>query len=212
MRKRGQQKCKCGCGDYARFGNKFINGHNRRGKKPTAETRRKMSEGHIGYVVTEETKKKISVAGAGHLVSKETRKKISNIHKGKLVSEVTREKLSRSHRMNNIESAKNWDKYHPYMLHYQYVRLQNRVKNRDHCECVVCGKNKRIAAHHIVPVRVGCKSRLCDHESNLITLCDSCHGRIEHGKVLDLWKKFLSFAKNYLSQFGYEEMLLNDHI
>jgi len=45
-----------------------------------------------------------------------------------------------------------------------------------HNYCVACGNTENLHQHHLVPRSVGGS----DDESNLITLCNSCHGKI-HG-------------------------------
>lgn len=51
--------------------------------KHTEETKRKMSESHIGKKIPEETRKKISNSLKGHIVTEETRRKQSEAGKGK---------------------------------------------------------------------------------------------------------------------------------
>lgn len=222
-----RRKCECGCGESVKPGNRFIYGHQCRGKKHSLKTRRKMSkaaqgrvvseetkakmsEARVGLVHSEETKAKISEAQKGKIVSEETKAKISSATKGKIVSEETREKISDAHKKDDS----NWAKYHPYTAHYQYERLQDKVRNRDRRRCVVCNEKKRIDTHHIVPLRVGYKSRLCDHESNMVALCSSCHHIVEPSNSPNRgkWKEFLPYAKKYLSKFGYKEMLLNEYL
>lgn len=64
------------------------------------ETRKKLSEAHIGIKTwlgkhhTEETKKKIGKIHKGKTISEEQKKRISEFNKGKVVSEETRAKMS----------------------------------------------------------------------------------------------------------------------
>ena len=60
--------------------------HNK-GKKHSAETRRKISESHKGKILSEETKRKLSEANKGN-----------TYHKGKILSEETKRKLSEAHK------------------------------------------------------------------------------------------------------------------
>ena len=69
--------CLCGCGEKVKPGNRYINGHNRKGIHCSEETKRKMKKSQKGHPVSEEQKRKISKTLKGHLVSEETRKKIS---------------------------------------------------------------------------------------------------------------------------------------
>lgn len=223
-----QRLCECNCGDLAKPGNRFICGHTWRGKKFSAGHKKKISESLKGHPVSDgtkakmrgrpvsgETKKKLSAAAKRRSPSsEETREKISKGNKGKFVSEETRKKQSNSRSRNNIGYGKFWNRYHPYISQYQYRQLQDDVRNRDHNQCVLCvEKGKKLDTHHVVPVKVGYKSKFCDHPSNMITLCCSCHLRVEpRNGCKDKWKEFLSSAKKYLSKFGYEKLLLDDYL
>lgn len=93
--------CECGCGDFAKPGNRFINGHNRRGKPHTKETKEKIGKTLEGHTVTKETRKKIGEAKKGRSlppVSKETKRKMSESHMGKKHSEETIRKMGESHK------------------------------------------------------------------------------------------------------------------
>jgi len=97
--------CKCGCGESVKLGNRFIHGHNQKGRigilhpmygikgklnprygmKHTGETKKKISEktrkNNIGRHHTDETKGKISKTLMGHSHLEETKKKISKVLK-----------------------------------------------------------------------------------------------------------------------------------
>ena len=68
---------------------------------PSEETRKKISEGNKGKIISDETKQKISEANKGRVCSEETKKKISEKHKGKKLSEETKNKLRIVHRGQN---------------------------------------------------------------------------------------------------------------
>lgn len=54
-----------------------------------------------------------------------------------------------------------------------------------HDYCVACGNVDNLQQHHLFPKSLGGS----DEDSNLITLCGKCHGRL-HAKRLDVsWKK-----------------------
>ncbi len=82
--------CKCGCREKVKWcptrkqWNKFIYGHNNKGKNSSMygkhhskETKKKMSIKKIGIHHSKETKKKISIAGIGRIVSEKTKRKIT---------------------------------------------------------------------------------------------------------------------------------------
>lgn len=78
-----------------------VGGDTRSGKRPSEETRRKMSESHRGKTHSEETRKKLSESNKGERhpffgkrFSEETRRKMSEAHKGKRFSEEHRKKIS----------------------------------------------------------------------------------------------------------------------
>ena len=110
--------CECGCGEEVKEGNRFISGHQWRGKKHSKKTKRKISlakrrirkplseehkrkigignKGKIRRPLSEATKKKMSKAQKGHkgiVHTAKTRKKLSEINKGKKLSEATKKKI-----------------------------------------------------------------------------------------------------------------------
>ena len=72
------------------------------------------------------------------------------------------------------------------------------VKHRDGYKCVCCkkkpDKNRKLEAHHILPVSKGGS----DDPDNLVTLCHQCHGKI-HKNKLKLPRKFSARAKTVKS-------------
>ena len=57
----------------------------------------------------------------------------------------------------------------------------HRTHQRDDFECVLCGSNQELAAHHVDPVWHN-PSRGRD-ESNLTTLCGTCHSRVHRANL-----------------------------
>ena len=53
--------------------------------------------------------------------------------------------------------------------------IRHRVYLRDGFRCVMCNKKGKINAHHIIPVAVSHDNSM----SNLITVCDRCHKKLE---------------------------------
>lgn len=79
--------CVCGCGEVPNQGNRYINGHNWRGRRHSLKTRKKMSlnyKGMEGKKHSVEVRRKMSLAHKGKKHSIETRRKISMANKRRL--------------------------------------------------------------------------------------------------------------------------------
>lgn len=72
---------------------------------------------------------------------------------------------------NNVKKKEKQKKL--YTDRWDVIRRQ--VYMRDGYRCVMCGKKGKLAAHHIVPLRVSHNNSL----SNLVSVCDSCHKKLE---------------------------------
>lgn len=182
--------CECGCGKKASPGKRFITRHNFRGGNGAFSWQ--------GISRSEATKEKISrsLAGRGHTLQHNAN--VSKALKG--------------HKSTRKEDK--WSINHPYIRQYKYFELLKEIKIRDGDRCIEChrlGRDTRLSAHHIVPIRVGKNSRLCDHCSNLVTLCGSCHLKLEHWNSDNEWKSLLPVVYRYLSQFGYTRLLLRKY-
>jgi len=78
-----------------------------------------------------------------------------------------------------------------YRASAEWARIRREVYERDGWLCQECGirclntrdskkhPKRKIQCHHVVPRRLGGP----DHPDNLITLCMSCHHRIERGEA-----------------------------
>lgn len=65
---------------------------------------------------------------------------------------------------------------------YGFENTKAMVRNRDHYTCQCCKgkhKDKKLEVHHIVFRSQGGS----DEESNLITLCHTCHTKLHHGLI-----------------------------
>jgi 5-methylcytosine-specific restriction endonuclease McrA len=70
-----------------------------------------------------------------------------------------------------------------------WTRKKRKVRQRDNHTCQLCGKSKSdngqaLSVHHKTPIRDFIEGGECDYEkanhpSNLISLCNSCHGYVE---------------------------------
>lgn len=68
------------------------------GKKLTEEHKDKLSKSHFGKNLTEEHKDKIRKGNIGKIMSEEAKNKVRMFNKGKIVSNETRQKISQSHK------------------------------------------------------------------------------------------------------------------
>lgn len=150
--------CKCGCGKIVKKGNKFINGHNRRGKPGF----------WIGKYRTGDTKKKISKALVGKHHSEKTKRKIGDSQIG--------------------EKHPNWKggiSPNPYPLEYRRIRESIRI--RDDYTCQLCSRigqqknGKKLDVHHI---DYNIKN---SNPKNLITLCHICNREVSTIDEREVW-------------------------
>lgn len=122
----------------------------RKGWHHTEETKRKMSEGHRGRIVSEETRRKLSEANKGKTLSEETRKKVGDAQRGKVVSEETRLKMSEAHkgkvlseetrrRMSEAKKGRKFTENHKKKLgdaHRGMKYNKQKIDNAQHVEIV----------------------------------------------------------------------------
>src|SRR6185295_5901611 len=66
--------------------------------------------------------------------------------------------------------------------------LTERVRDRDQHRCVSCSARRPLQVHHVIPRSAGGP----DHESNLVSLCAPCHGRMDGGHWKDYVDRFLA--------------------
>jgi hypothetical protein len=140
--------------------------------------RERISEGLLGHKGTsfnhtEEAKKKISQSLIGN------KRSTGRIpwNKNQSMSEETRLKLSLGSR-----GEKTWNYLDGSSLKRgsDWKWIKRKIKERDNYICQSCGViNKILQIHHIVPWETVREN----HPLNLITLCISCHRRIESGSL-----------------------------
>lgn len=191
-------RCGCGCREMTKAGNKFIAGHNARVRSPEVQAKMVASAqktmGDPLYRHPLKGKPNLALKGRRH--SKSFRYKVSAGHGG------------------DGESLR----LHPYASFSSLQKIKRRVKSRDG-SCIRCGaKSGQLTTHHVVPVHIGYRYKLCDDESNLVTVCKPCHMRIERPRPpkqkidTDTWREFMPVARRYLKKFGYKKLLLDRYI
>lgn len=193
--------CKCGCGQKVTSGSTYVHSHNLRDVEHTPEQIERMLESRKWYKHSSETRRKIGLKSRGRIASKETRIKMSNVRSGS------------NNGMSSTGRTFYEDSLHKYISRIDLSELFEDVKKRDGYKCFSCHTKKNLRVHHIVPLNVGYESRLCDKESNLITLCVHCHPKIHRmgsGRE-DHWYEFIPIVLPYLQKFGYKQMLLNKY-
>jgi 5-methylcytosine-specific restriction endonuclease McrA len=122
-----------------------------------------------------------------HPKSEETLKRMSECQKGKKYTLETIEKRVSQTRGENHWNWKGGISSTERMDDIKWKNLRKLIYQRDNWTCQRCGKHchNNIQCHHIIPYRVGKNYRFIywnvsvDDESNLITLCKSCHGTVE---------------------------------
>ncbi len=83
---------------------------------------------------------------------------------------------------NKIKGSKNphWKGGISYNRGKDWKQIRKQIWERDNYTCQICGRtNCRIHAHHIIPYLATCDNS----PNNLISLCVSCHMKLEYGTL-----------------------------
>ena len=143
----------------------------KRGKHPSKKTRLRMSKSRKLYKIQ-------PFSGKHH--SEFTKQKMSKMRKGELHPNwkggISGKSYEESFNMTMVE----WKK------------LAIRIRERDKYICQYCGEKRSIEVHHIMPRRI----EIDNHPYNLITLCKSCHHKVE--KLTD---KYIEQNRNPVEVF-----------
>lgn len=110
---------------------------------------------------------------------------------GKSQSASTRAKVAAGLRRYFNNDPTKHPRYRGGHSHYRgpsWYEQREKARARDGTACRVCGVTqeqlgKRLSVHHITPFRYFADSRVANHIDNLISLCQSCHMKAEHGSI-----------------------------
>lgn len=69
-----------------------------------------------------------------------------------------------------------------YASHTGWRRIREDVLERDGYECQVCESEGDLDVHHIIPVREFDTPKKAHYPENLVSLCKSCHPKVESGE------------------------------
>lgn len=64
-----------------------------------------------------------------------------------------------------------------------WKEIKQKAIDRDNGSCCICESDDNIHVHHLKPVRTFDNSENAHFLANTITLCSSCHPKVEHGKI-----------------------------
>lgn len=120
-------------------------------------------------------------------------------HQGKPRSESTKKKVSEGlKKYYGGDPKKHWNyKEGPFAqkrgTHSSWQAQRQLARERDKFKCQCCGVTekelgKQLSVHHVKPFRSYKKAENANKLENLICTCQSCHMKLEHGKI-DLPKR-----------------------
>lgn len=162
-------ECLCGCGEEVKPGNKYIHGHNGRGKsiglgkKRSEETKKKMSE-----------KAKGNKNALGSRRSEEVKKKISETQTGNKYA------LGHNQTKEHKEKIGKQSKGNTYALKTGEFYIYNRQLKHKEQSCVFGCDSLYYVMHHNPPI----KESIIDWEGRLVNVCQSCHRKIHCGSLI----------------------------
>ena len=98
--------------------------------------------------------------------------------------------------------------YNEYMNSPEWEKRRLRILKRDNLKCQICGSGKNLRVHHIrYPEILG-----TEPDSDLITVCDTCHARIHYedknyGRAPSPWQANLSRRRTWVNEAKYRDFI-----
>jgi len=165
----------------------------RKGHPLSEKTKKKISEKLKGRIFSKERNRKVSASLTGRKLSEQHRKKIGEATKGRKHSEKTKKKMSEDRGGDKSPSWRGGISFEPYTPEFNST-LKRKIRKRDNYTCQLCDKTEKeigrnLSVHHIDYNKKNCK------ESNLITLCRGCNGKVNYNR-LDWMNYFRDKLKN----------------
>jgi 5-methylcytosine-specific restriction endonuclease McrA len=81
------------------------------------------------------------------------------------------------------EDHPRWKDNGDYYRGPNWHRQREKARNRDNYECQKCRSEKQLQVHHITPYDSFDDYKEANRLQNLITLCTSCHHKLEWGSI-----------------------------
>lgn len=157
----------------------------------SSETRAKIGKFHLGKHRSDETKLKISIANKGRKLSPEHYEKFTKCNKNKPWSEARRK--AQEFVVKKVREFSNKIGGEEFYSD-DWIKIRTEIYERDNWSCRICGihchgngKKDKIQCHHIDYDKKNCEL------TNLITLCASCHMKTNFNR--QDWKTILIIRK-----------------
>jgi len=170
----------------------FKKGHNKgvvawnKGNKISIKTKDKISKNNacywLGKTRSKDTKEKIRKALKEKKIMPPNRK-------GTKLSKETREKMSDARKGEKAYQWLGGISFAPYSVDWTKT-LKRSIRERDKYICQICGCPQNDITHSVHHVDYDKKN--CD-PNNLITLCNSCHGKTNHDR--EYWTNYFNNKK-----------------
>lgn len=200
--------CACGCGLQVKPGRKYRHGH----WAKTPEGRQLRRECRIGQRLSPETRAKMSAAHVGHSVSdrmmaaltarnksgwqKTVADKISKTLTGRTLPP---EHVSKLKAKEKHGAAHKWWRGGTSVYPPEWQSARRMARKRDGGMCLGCGGGVLAGSHRAHDVHHVDGNKQDCRQSNLITLCRSCHATAENHLAISISK----FRAILSARYGY---------